>query len=85
MRDMSASTPAAAASAQVEFEFEFEGKAQQGRAAHHLESDVLQSNPQAPPKRLDLVGPIQDFKGRCAEWGSYDESDMGVTVRHVER
>ncbi|KAK0522976.1 polynucleotide adenylyltransferase [Tilletia horrida] len=44
-----------------------------------------EKNSQAPPKRLDLVGPIQDFKGRCAEWGSYDESDMGVIVRHVKR
>ncbi|KAE8224528.1 hypothetical protein CF319_g2598 [Tilletia indica] len=40
---------------------------------------------QSAPKRLDLVGPIQDFKGRCTEWATYDESTMGVVVRHVKR
>ncbi|CAD6970759.1 unnamed protein product [Tilletia controversa] len=40
---------------------------------------------QTAPKRLDLVGPIQDFKARCTEWSTYDESTMGVVVRHVKR
>ncbi|KAK0552332.1 polynucleotide adenylyltransferase [Tilletia horrida] len=50
-----------------------------------LHDGTDEKNPQAAPKRLDLVGPIQEFKAKCTEWASYDESDMGIVVRHVKR
>ncbi|KAL9935599.1 hypothetical protein V8E36_005176 [Tilletia maclaganii] len=53
-----------------------------GLALHDGTDD---KNAPGAPKKLDLIGPIADFKGRCMEWGSYDESDMGVVVRHVKK